>query len=264
MLSASVEMTVTTAPNPTPDPQLAMPSREAMVDEAIARLDTLGLRSQIVDLDTSTLRGLCLRLTDRKVTVAAAHQWLNRELGADIDHGEQVVDDNAVYRFASHFRRVYGQVRSEHAARLARLTVAHATDGNIRSMTRVAQARLVELMAARLVEADNLEDLGPGELKAVMLAVRFAQQAQQDADQLELARRQAEDRAAKLQADIDRIRADQRRQDARLHDRVKSLQQTIDDLSKRVERGQAIDPSLFASIRRELIDLAPPATGGDT
>src|SRR4051812_42727951 len=105
-----------------------MPSREEMVREAIARLDTAGVRSQLLKLDGVMMMDLGLRLTDKTVSVKAALDWLNGELFTpeDVAKGDGV-DKNAVYRFEKHFRRIYEQVRAENARRIARLSVEHAT-----------------------------------------------------------------------------------------------------------------------------------------
>lgn len=245
-------------PNPAPNAEgaLVMPPREQLVAEAVARLDTAGVRSKALSFDTPTLRDLCLRLTDRKVTVKDAHAWLNKELGADLAAGDtQLVDDNVLYRFADNFRRIYGQVRREHASRVARLTVDHATDGNIRNMTRVARNRLAEMTAERLVSADNLDDLGAAEINAALSAVQLSLRAEFDTAKLELDRRTAEQRAEKLEAEIEKIRGDQARKDSQIEERVKALQARIDELSKRAQSGKSIDPAVFARIRDELMGV---------
>ena len=216
-----------------PKGALAMPSRHELVAEAVARLDTLGLRSKVIDIDTATLQGLCLRLTDRTVTVADAHKWLNKELGADVEKGDpQVVDDNAVYRFADHFRRIYGQVRREHANRLARLTVDHATDSNIQNMTRVARSRLAELTAEKLVGADDLDDLNRRDIAAALDSVQMSLKAEYDTARLDLARKQAEDRAVKLEAEVERLTLEN---DKRRSELQRSIEAAKKDVQSAVE-----------------------------
>lgn len=233
---------------PVPPAPPAVPSRQELVAEAVGRLDTLGLRSQLVKLDGRTLSDLCLRLSDRRVTVADAHRWLNEELGGSAD--EEVVDDNAVYRFADSFRQVYGQVRAEHARRVARLTVSHATDGRIRDMTRVSQARLAELTAEKLVEADSFDDLGKA-VQAAMFAVKFAQDAGRADEDLERKQRET---AAKLE----QLRHEREQDRRRLKERVKALRSRVEELSQTVQRGRTIDPSVFDALRAELAGLAEP------
>ncbi|MEO0966229.1 MAG: hypothetical protein AAFY08_14060 [Planctomycetota bacterium] len=226
-------MTTDAPNNPTP-PERApegVPSRPRLVDEALARFEVLGIRSRLLGLDSATLRDLGLRLVTPPRNVAAVHRWLNAELGVSDEAvaegreaGEGGVDDNALHRFDAHFRKTYEQVRREHARRVARLTVEHATDGNIRSMTRVAQLRLVELTAEKLVEAENFDDLGKA-VNAAMFAVKFAQDRDLAVADFERKQREtsaklelAEKRTAKLEAEVARLNQDieerQRRLDA--------------------------------------------------
>lgn len=217
-------------------PELKMPARETLVAEAIGRLATAGLRSQIVGIDDTTLHHLCYRLTDRTVTVADAHRWLNTELGGTEE--DQVVDDNAVYRFADHYRRIYGQVRAEYAKRIARLSVNEATDDNIRDMTRVAQHRLVELTAEKLVEADNFEDVGKA-VDAAMFAIKFSQDAERGAAELELKREQAESRAAKLEQEVRKLELANDQAEAelkRIREAASKAKQSVDKAASKGDR----------------------------
>ena len=72
---------------------LRMPVRTDLVDEAIARLDTLNLRHAVVRLDTETLRDLGTWLTDRGQSTADAFASLNAALGYDAD--DPVVSQSA-------------------------------------------------------------------------------------------------------------------------------------------------------------------------
>jgi len=192
---------MSTAAAPT---RLAMPARADLVSEAIARLDTAGLRSQLLALDSRTLADLGLRLTDRNWSVLEAVRWLNIELGhsPDDDMPSGGIDKNAVYRFAAHFRRLYAQVRAEHARRIARLSVEAACDGEIASMARVAQSRLMDLVAERLVETDNLEELTGSEMSAAIATVDAWARGQIKREELALKMAESERRARKLEADL--------------------------------------------------------------
>ncbi len=255
---------------------LSMPSKVAMVDETIARFDTAGVRSQLLALDGATLRGLGLMLTDKAVTVLEAYLWLEKECGGTVE--EPAYNKNAVYRLAEHFRRIYAQVRREHAQRLARLTVEHATEGNVAAMQQVAHNRLSELLAERLVESDSLEDLTPSELGAMISA-----QANYQAGQLELAKlklKQAEDlrKATKLEDDLktselkrqeladDLKTAELRRQEMTqkltgVLGKIKALAEKLKVTEKRREDGKKVDPAVYISIREQLAALAFESAG---
>lgn len=212
--------------NPTPSTvTLQMPPRTSLVAEAIGRLATAGVRSQLLNVDEWTMHDLGMRLTDRSLTVAAAHRWINQELGAA--EGSEVIDDNAVYRFAEHFRRIYGQVEAEHRHRIARLTVEHATDGNIQAMTRVARARLASLVAERLVDANSVEDI-ESSLPRLAAAINDAERMAFDTQQLQLKQAEGERKQLKLEADL---------QTANL--RAQELQRKLDEASAKFR--QAVD-----------------------
>lgn len=191
-----------------------MPARPVLVREAIARFDTAGLRSQLLKLDTVTLEALGALLADRKQTVADAVRWLEAELG---EEGEVGVNKNAVYRFSDHFRRLYGQVRGEHARRIARLSVEHATAGRVGAMARVAGARLVDLVTEKLLDTDDLEQLSGRELAGVIATLEGVSKADFKAQELALKTAEAEQRAQKLAAELDRIKLDLEQRRSRLH-----------------------------------------------
>jgi hypothetical protein len=238
--------------------KLAMPPRIELVREAVARFDTAGLRSQLLKLDTSTLENLGLRLTDREISVRQTWEWLNKDLGGTAD--EPAIDDNAVYRFSDHFRRLYQQVRGEHARRIARLSVDEATASNVQSMHKVANARLIELVTERLVATDNLEELEAKEVMNLIVALDAHSKVELKREEL-LVKVAASERARlKLQSDL--VKAQLERQ--QLHQKiqnlpaqVKALQKQIDRLEKQAQRGKSIDPRVFTTIREQLLGLAP-------
>jgi hypothetical protein len=266
------------APAPAPGPpgdfgtagtavaRLRMPARAELVAEAVDRLDGAGLRSQICRIDRATLRDLGLRLVDRQTTVADAHRWLNAELGApgiapgdapgDAAGGDaEVVDDNAVYRFAEHFRGLYAQVRAEHARRLARLTVADASDGHVGRMRGLATQRLVDLVTEKLVDTDDLEELSNAEVRATLATLEGLTNAEFRQAELALKREEAQRRAEKLEQEVERLRQEIELKKTRIEDRVKRLGERIEELEGRARRGAAIDPGVFETIRNELLGV---------
>lgn len=184
---------------------ITMPAKPQLVAEAVARLDVLGLRSGLMELDTRTLTDLGMQLTDRKVTVRDAGKWLNKELGGTDD--EPVVPERNVYRYAENFRKVYGQVRSEHARRVARLSVENATEGNVATMAKVATQRLVDLVAEKLTETDNLEELSATELSAAISTLDGLNKHKIKEAELALKTAEGERKAARLEADLAKMQA---------------------------------------------------------
>lgn len=235
-----------------------MPSRAELVTESIGRLDTAGVRSQLVELDTVTLHDLCLRITDRAVKIAEAHKWLNTELGGD--DANQIVDDNAVYRFAANYRPIYDQVRAEHARRVARLSVEHATAGNVEAMHRVGMTRLVDLVTEKLVETNNIEDLSGNELGAMIATLQGITKANIKREELALKAAESEQRVAKLEAESALLR---QRLDG-LPDKIKAITAKLEKIETAQQRGDAVSPRLFTSIREQLAALAyEPAESGE-
>jgi uncharacterized small protein (DUF1192 family) len=187
---------------------LVMPPKGLLVHETIKRFDVAGLRSQLLKLDTVTLEDLGLRLVNRELTIADALRWLSDELG-----GEDAVNKNAVYRFAEHFRRIYDQVRAEHARRIARLRVEDATAGHVETMSRVATARMVDLVTERLVETSNLEELDGKQIGAIIATLEGLSKADFKRQELALKAAESEQRVAKLAAEIEKLKADAERRD---------------------------------------------------
>ncbi len=235
-----------------------MPARTELVAEAIARLDTAGLRSQLLELDTPTLRDLGLWLTDREMTVAQAHRLLCDALGQDGGKGpadgEDSVDYKAVHRFAANFRGIYQQVRAEHARRIARLSVADATQGNVDLQARVLQSRLMELVAEKVVETSNLEELSGSEISAVIQTAMGYSNAQLKREELALKVAEGERKGKKLEAELALLR--QKVLD--LPAKVKAVQDKLAALERTMSAGGKIDRALFGAIRDELVALAAP------
>jgi DNA-directed RNA polymerase subunit F len=237
--------------DPAPN-NLRMPSKPEMVEETIARFDTAGVRSQLLTLDGPTLRGLGLLLADANVTIQEAYRWLEKESGGTEE--EPAYDDNAVYRFATHFRRIYAQVRRERANRIARLSVDSVTAGDVDAMHRVSQARLAELFAEQLVATDTLDELRPAEVSAAITAItnHQAKKLQSDLETADLKRKELED--SLKTADLKRQELGQKL--GGVAAKIKALADKLELTEKRREAGKKIDPAVYTSIRQELAAMA--------
>ncbi len=140
---------------------------------------------------------------------------------------EPVVARSTFYTFADRFKSLYGQVSAEYARRIARLSIEHATDKNIRDMTRLARHRLSELVAERLVSADEVEDIEKN-LPRLAAALSDAEAAQLQADKLDLARQQYERQMQETEARLDLA-----------EQRSKRLQQQVEEAERK--HRQAIE-----------------------
>lgn len=202
-----------------------MPSREVMVREALEMM--VSKRSQLLrDVDRTTLGDLCMRLVDIQTPISAAHQWLNAELGGTSN--DEVIDDNAVYRFANNFRPIYFQVRAGYVRRMVRLNVEHATDGRIRDVHQLAKARLIDLVTEKLVDMDDLEQVRTDQLSAMISTIEGFSRGQMKEAELELKREQAEQRAHKLEAEVEKLRLENDK-------RKRDLQTAIEQAKKDVQ-----------------------------
>jgi hypothetical protein len=232
-----------------------MPPKSEMVAEAIARFDTAGVRSQLLTLDTVMLQDLGLRLTDREMPIREAIEWLNKELYPQAEQenrgtGEQEnggIDKNAVYRFAAHFRDLYQQVRGENARRIARLRVGDVTDGDTSAAARIARARLIDLVAERLVEANTLDDLSGGEMGAAIATVEGWDKGQMKRAELEL-------RERKLQADLHTAQLKQQELQGKLDEAKRKFDEEMAALAARKDGGRGsarlLGPEDIAAARK--------------
>ncbi|MEM6503941.1 MAG: hypothetical protein AAF711_00595 [Planctomycetota bacterium] len=178
-----------------------MPDRSERVRETIRRFESSSARpSSLMAMSDPDLFDAGLLLTDRKLSIADALKQVNVMLGGSDD--APVVARSTFYSFADRFKSLYGQVSAEYARRIARLSIEHATDSNIRDMTRVARNQLVELAAEQLVSADNIGDVEKTLAKLASI-VNDAEHVQLKADKLELDRQQYERQLRETIAKLD-------------------------------------------------------------
>lgn|GEM_PF-3600006 len=226
---------------------LVMPPKLALVREAIARLDTLGQRggprSKVMGLDTATMEQLCERLADRQIAWSDAHKWLNKELGGTEE--EEIVKQDVIYRFKNHFCPVYDQVRAEHAQRIARLTVAHATDGNVLSAGRVMRHRWVNLLTEKLIATDSLEDMSPAEMSAAMNTLKAIDEGEIKQQELALKVADSDRKAARAQADLRKAELE-----------LEKLQQQVNEAKAKYDAAMTAQQSKRSDGRLTAEDIA--------
>lgn len=258
---------------------LRVPDKVELVREAIARLATQKSRAQIVGLDDDVVEALCLMLVDRAADDTQATAMLEARLGKAEDGGSAPTYWQ-VNRFGNRFRPLYAQVRREHCARIARLTVGEHLSGDTRQLTEAGVHHLTRLITERLVEADSLDDLTNKDINAAIASLDAVSRGQIKAAELELKRAEAEGKAQRLEADlrkreaeIEKLKADaqarladERAKKARQRERIDALAARLDAAEGARAAGRAVDADVFAAMRRELVALAAEsatATGGD-
>ena len=126
---------------------------------------------------------------------------------------------------------------------MARLSVAHATDGNISAMTRLARNRLAELVAEKLVAVDSIDDVDKqvGRLASV---VADAETARIKTDELGLKRQDLQRRLDESEAKLERARLDlderKRQLEASINAAKKTVQGAVEGGSKSMDAGDVI------------------------
>ncbi|MEM9414989.1 MAG: hypothetical protein AAGA29_05855 [Planctomycetota bacterium] len=212
-----------------------MPNRSERVDETIRRFESATDRpGSLLELSTPDLFEVGLLLSDRKLSTAEAWRQTNKLLGGDDDN--PVVARSTFYRFADRFKALLGQVTAEYAQRIARLSVAEATDDSIRSMTRLTRHRMVELLAEKLVTTDDVDEVLK-DLPKLAMALSDAERAQHNADKVELDRLNYERRLSETEAKLDLA-----------EQRSKRLQQQIEDAERK--HRQAIESAKAATTKQ--------------
>ncbi len=226
---------------------LTMPPAEDIAVQAIAELVAEGYTSSVMKLSRPVLNELGRRLTEpgEEIHVAAV-TWLKGK-GHDLKR-------SSVYRFAQRYREKYKTVWAGWANKLVLLRRAGGTEQESDDLVELIRDQ-TRLLVAQEVMTHDAGELDTKRIGMYLKLVENADSAANDRAKLDLARRQAEDRAAKLEAEVERIKREQERKDAKIEERLKALGATVDGLSNRVQRGQSIDPSVFAQIRDELMGV---------
>lgn len=226
---------------------LSMPSAEELAVQAIAELIADGYSSSVMKLSRPALNELGRRLIQPGQDINdAAVKWLEEE-------GHTIPRTN-VYRFAQRFREVYKRVWSRWADKIIFAQLAADPAFNNDRLQDLIKNRVHTLVAQEVMTCDPSE-LKTERLNTYLSLVIAADKGRLEREKLELAQRQAEDRAAKLQADIERIKGDQQRKDAQIEERLKALRATFDDLTKRASRGEQITEAQIRHADADLVGL---------
>jgi len=224
-----------------------MPPAETMAAQAIGRLAADGYTSSLMRLARPLLNELGRRLVEPGSKRSDTIAWLE-------ERGVEMPDRN-VDRFAQRFRETYKKIVIEWGDKrlVAELSADPAFSAD--DLQRLIKNRTTWLFAQEVMAA-NPGDLDNGRASNILSLIIAADKAKLEQEKFALATRQASDRAAKLTAEVYRMQVETEQKRLRIDERVKALQTRIDDLSKRAERGQIIDPSVFQKIRDDLTGVA--------
>jgi len=233
---------------------LVMPPTEQIAVETISRLAADGYTSQLMKLKRPLLNELARRILTPGVKRSHTFVWLNGELTAD---KANPIDDNAFYRFVQRFGERYKTVYGEHLSRLVALDLASNPAFGEGELLELAKNKAMQLLTQELLTA-NPADLDMRRFSVVLQGIRSAEQNDLQQRRLEMDKQLAERKSERMEAQV----AVLRQQIERIPEIVKGLQKQFDDLSKRAQRGDSIDPSIFDSIRNELAGLVPVTSTG--
>lgn len=224
-----------------------MPAAEELAARTISFLAADGYTSSVMKLPRPLLNELGRRLVEPGAKRSKIIDWLREE---EIDTPERNLD-----RFAQRFREAYKVEWGKAADELLMAERAAAGDFDRLSYERVTRNRGAVLIAQKLATT-NVADLDIGDIQRITNVLSSMDHGDIEAAKLALQERQADDRATKLQAEVDRIKLETEQKKARIEERVKGLQARIDDLENRAKRGGSIDPTIFQQIREELTGVA--------
>ncbi len=209
----------TDAHNQTAATSAMMPAVEQLAAEAISRLVTDGYTSSLMKLARPTLNELARRLVTPGATTDSAIEWLDAE-----GHAQPKTN---VYRFAQRFREVYKEVWGAWADKLilAQLAADPAFDGA--RLDDVIKNR-VRTLIAQEVMTSSPADLDTGRLNAALSLVFAADKGKLEREKLLLSQAQAEHRAMKLEAEVEKLRIENEQ-------RRTAMQRSIDGAKKTIQ-----------------------------
>ncbi|MEM1445157.1 MAG: hypothetical protein AAGF84_03820 [Planctomycetota bacterium] len=229
---------------------IAMPPAEQLAVDAVQRLINDGYTSSLMKLPRPTLNELGRRLVQPGETVNdAAVEYLGEE-------GHDVPKSN-VYRFAQRFRETYALVWGEWANRLLLTQLQSDPDYDTEDLQRLIKNR-VHTLVAQEVMTSSPDQLDNGRLANVISLITAADKGQLEREKLLIAQAQAEHRALKSEAEVERLRVETDLRERRIDEAVKALQTRFTELSKRAQSGQAIDPAEIQRLHDELAGVSTP------
>lgn len=199
---------------------LEMPSAEDIAVQAIAELIAAGYTSSVMKLSRPTLNELARRLVQpgEKINDAAV-EWLELQGHA--------LKRSSVYRFAQRYREKFKTVWAGWADKL--VWMRKASDPNLKTDDLVDLIRnQTRVLIAREVMTSDVAELDTKRIGMYLKLVENAESAQLERAKLDLARRQAQDRAVKLEAEVERLTLENDR-------RRRELQRAIEAAKKDVQ-----------------------------
>ncbi|MEM7626564.1 MAG: hypothetical protein AAF333_13290 [Planctomycetota bacterium] len=210
------------------DAKLIMPSAEDLATRTIGFLAADGYTSSVMKLPRPLLNELGRRLVEPGAKRSDVIDWLRDE---DVD-----TPDRNLYRFAQRFCEAYKVEWGKAADELLMAERAAAGDFDTVSYERVTRNRAATLLAQKLVttEAAELDLTDLQRITAVMSAIDHGRIEEA---KLGLAERQADDRAAKLQAEVEKLNLDLDQRRREIEQAKAAAEAAKKDVQGKIEAG---------------------------
>lgn len=201
-----------------------MPAAEQLAVETIARLAAEGYTSSVMKLPRPVLNELGRRLVEPGAKRQAILDWLSEEGGE--------IPDRNVDRFAQRFREVYKTVWADWANKLIVSQLSSDPAFDHERLQGLIKNRVTTLIAQEVMTCSPAE-LDTARLNTALSLVFAADRGKLDREKLLLQQAQAESRAMKLEAEVERLRIDnEQRRQAQEQAASKAKQQVDDAASK--------------------------------
>jgi len=246
----------TTQPSPPGGGMIAMPPAEELAVAAIQRLITEGYTSSVMKLKRATLNELGRRLIQPGETVNdAAVQWL--------EAGGYGLKKSSVYRFAQRFREVYKRIWGEWANKLIVAQMSADPNFNVAELQDLIKNRVTTLVAQEVMTCDPSE-LKTDRLNTALSLVIAADKGRLDRDKLDLARKQAEDRAAKLQAEVERLTLENDKRRRELQRAIEAAKKDVQTAVEGQDNKSITEDQVIAILDRVMKGESPGSAPGIT
>jgi hypothetical protein len=221
--------------------------------QAVQQLIIDAYPSSVMKLSRPVLNELARRLAMPGVNRQEEFEWLaTKEGGATIKR-------SSFYRFDLRFREVLKRVTGEWASKLMIAELSTKPEFQNEALLELTKNRVHKLMAQEVMTAESSEDIDTSRLNTILSAVMAHDKGKLEREKLLLLQGQAEHRAAKAEAQIEKLRQDMELKRQHIDEALKTLQTRVKDMEQRAAGGQQIPQSVFDAIRDELAGLSSEA-----
>ncbi|MEM6258020.1 MAG: hypothetical protein AAGI37_06865 [Planctomycetota bacterium] len=215
--------------------KLAMPPMEDLAVETIQRLIAKPYTSSVMKLSRPVLNELGRRLLEPGVETSRVIEWVHTKK-ADLP-------ERNIYRFAQYFRETFKLVWAGWADKLLITELSSDPDYQVDDLQRLIKNRVTTLVAQEVMTSSP-EDLDTSRLNTVLSMVTAADKGQLEREKLLLLQGQAEHRAAKAEAETEKLRMDiearKREHQRSIEDAKKTVQSKVESGSKAMDADDVI------------------------